>query len=75
MFLYNANETMKLLGHQHACGLLTGDGIAKDDFNNVIEAHRKQPRCTMFDIGIDMFMLGYIYGKRAVRSKTKERKC
>ena len=71
MFLYNENETMKLIGHQCTYGLIIGDGIAKNDFENVIEAHKKQPKCTLFDIGIDMFMLGYIYGKRAERKGRK----
>lgn len=72
MFLYRANETMKLLGKQCLYPLVTGNGIAKIDFDNVIKAHKEQPRCTMLDIGVDMFALGYIYGKRAERARRRK---
>lgn len=71
MFLYNANETMKMLGKQYPLGLLCKGGIAAEDFGNVLDAHMRNGTYSMFEIGIDIFMLGYIYGKRAERKKKK----
>lgn len=74
MFLYNANETMKMLGKQYPLGLLGKGGIAAEDFGNVLDAHEKKGMYSLFDLGMDAFMLGFIYGKRAERQKRKESK-
>lgn len=74
MFLYRVNETMRMLGHQCPMGLVSFDGIAAKDFENLIDAHRKNRTYSLFDFGIDAFMLGYIYGKRAERSKQKKKR-
>lgn len=70
MFLYSANSTMKMIGEQRS-SLLCKGGIALDDFKNVINAHRANKTNNYFEIGADAFFLGYIYGKRAERSKKK----
>ena len=71
MFLYEMNETMKMLGYQCPTELLWGDGIAAKDFNNVLDAHSRKGTSSLLEVGINIFMLGYIYGKRAERSKKK----
>lgn len=72
MFLYDVNETMNVLGHQHPTILLCGDGVAGKDFKNMLDAYRKNEIDSFYEFGVDAFMLGYIYGKRAERSKRKD---
>lgn len=74
MFLYDANETMKMIGHQCPASLLCGDGVATKDFKNILDAHKKKGTYSFFEVGIDVFMLDYIYGKRAERSKQKRKR-
>lgn len=69
MFLYDMNETMKMLGYQCSVGIIKG--APSDDFDNVLTAHR-QCGSGLLDLGIDMFMLGYIYGKRVERVRRKK---
>ena len=71
MFLYDTNETMKMLGQQSAAEIIGTGGIAAGDFQNVIAAHLINGRTNYFEVGMDAFMLGYIYGKRAERAKRK----
>lgn len=72
MFLYDANETMKMLGKQYPCKLLCEGGIAAEDFENMLDAYRKEETYTRFEIAMNAFMLGYIYGKRAERERRKK---
>lgn len=69
MFLYGTNETMKMLGKQYPIGLLGKGGIAAEDFGNVLDAHKKNGTQSLFDFGVDAFMLGFIYGKRLERKR------
>lgn len=71
--LYDANSTMRMLGYQYPIELLGKGGIAYKDFNNVLDAHRKNKTCSFFEVWLDVFMLGYIYGKRAERSRRKQK--
>ena len=71
MFIYNTNSTMQMLGKQYVIPLIGEGGIAADDFRNVLDAHRSNKTNDYFNIGVDFFMLGYIYGKRAERSRKK----
>lgn len=71
MFLYKMNKTMELLGNQKVLSLISNDGVAAEDFKNLIDAHRKNKTNSIFDIGLDAFMLGYIYGKRVERNRKK----
>lgn len=71
MGLYDVNETMKVLGHQCPTDLLCGDGVAGKDFKNMLDAYRKNGIYSLYEVSVDAFMLGCIYGKRAERSKKK----
>lgn len=71
--LYNANATMKMLGNQCSMKLIGEGAIAENDFRNVLSAHRANKTSSYFDIGMDAFMLGYIYGIRAERARRKEK--
>lgn len=64
---YSANKTMILLGNQCHAEIITKK-IRKE--MGEITAARKYT--TTFETAIDMFMLGYIYGKRAERARRKK---
>ncbi len=64
--IYDANDTMKLIGHQCIIGKITDK--AKKQMNEIVEARKYE---TTFGAAIDMFALGYIYGKRAERARKK----
>ncbi len=63
---YIVNETMELLGHQCYLAVLTED--VRKQMNDVVEA-RNHFSISVADI--DMFMLGYIHGKRDERARKK----
>lgn len=73
--IYDTNETMRILGQQSSCKYIGGGAIGYNDFKAVIEAHRAADSRNndIFSIGIDFFMLGLIYGKKAERAE-KQRK-
>ena len=71
MNLYETNETMKMLGYQYPMRLLCGEGVAGEDFHNLLAAHRERGKSSVFEIGMDAVMLGFIYGIRSERSKKK----
>lgn len=52
---------MQMLGKQCCLSLLSKGGIAASDFKNVLDAHRANKTKSYFDIGLDAFMLGYIW--------------
>lgn len=68
--IYDANETMRILGQQCSCQYIGGGAVGYNDFNAVIEAHKAAAKADndLFSIGLDFFMLGFIYGKRAERA-------
>ena len=68
---YDTNETTKLLGYQCPLKFVGVDGIARTDFDNVISAHKMNRTNNYFEVVLDGFMLGYIYGKREERAKKK----
>lgn len=71
---YTENETMELLGKQTLYLTAVEGGVARTDFRNVLDAHRAQPKVDVYDVGMDFFMLGLIYGKkmeRAHRNRTE----
>ena len=72
MFLYRMNKTMEMLGYQPSLQLVCGNGIAAEDFRNVLDAYEKSRVYSPVEIGIDSFTLGYIYGKRAERNKKRQ---
>lgn len=69
--LYDANKTMKLLGQQFYYQIIKDE--RKDAFNDMMNAHRSEGHIHYFDLAMDAFMLGYIYGKRADRARRKQR--
>ena len=73
--LYDANETMRILGQQCSCKYIGGGAVGYNDFKAVIEAHKAAADTDndLFSIGVDFFMLSFIYGKRAERAD-KQRK-
>lgn len=63
---YEANETMKLLSHQHITEIITKE--AKKQMEEIAAARKYT---TTFVTAMDMFVLGYIHGKRAERARRK----
>lgn len=68
MYLYNANETMKLLGKQSMSYVLNRYPEVKEQ---ITEIARARPYSFTIEASWDLFMLGYIYGKRAERARRK----
>lgn len=64
---YDENDTMRLLGKQKIC-FIYRDGIRKQ-INDIVIA---RPYSVTPDMAIDLFMLGYIHGKRAERARRKK---
>lgn len=71
MFLYEINKTMEMLGHQYVFSLISKDGVAHEDFHNILDAYEKKGNHSLYEVGVDAFMLGYIYGKRAERARRR----
>lgn len=69
MNCYEKNETMKMLEEQRAM-FIYRDGI-KEKIDDIAKA---RPFSVTTDAAIDIFMLGYIYGKRAERSRKKRKR-
>lgn len=67
---YDVNETMQILGQAKPSDTIT----ALNDINNVFNAYNEAPRGIAFDLALDMFNLGIIYGKKAERAKRKHTK-
>lgn len=63
---YRANTTMKLLEKQDFFSILTKE--AENQMDEVMEARKYT---STFMTAVDMFMLGYINGKRAERARRK----
>jgi len=75
MFLYDANKTMKMLGNSCPLAIVGKGQVTEDDFKNLISAHRDAKAYpNYFEVSIDAFMLGFIYGKRAERARRKYEK-
>ena len=73
MFLYDANKTMKMLGNTRPLEIIGKGQVAEDDFKNLMSAYRDvKAYPNYFEVAIDAFMLGYIYGKRAERTRRKK---
>lgn len=71
--VYNENETMRILGRNTvAHEYLSTGGIAEEDFYNLLNAHKANWNGSLFEIGMNAFTLGYIYGKRAERARRKQ---
>lgn len=66
-FPYDVNSTMKMLGENTYIGALNQQAFSELD--NILEA---RPYTCTRDTAMDIFMLGFIYGKRAERKKRKK---
>ena len=70
---YSTNETMKLLGKQYHSTTIDTEIYSK--IKDIMHAHNfNDTLINAFDLGMmgpDIFMLGYIYGKRAERAKKR----
>lgn len=70
--LYAENEIMQVIG-THFFNKCLGDGAGIIDFNKVLKAHTHNDnglkRSAVFDVAMDFFVLGFIYGKKIERSE------
>lgn len=67
--IYNANKTMRLLGHQYA-DIMSNPEVSKE----YLEAHKtiKENSAEMDAVDcMSLFLLGVIWGKRIERAKRK----
>ncbi len=67
--IYEANKTMTILGNQYPQNIIGAEGVAREDFMNVIKAYAEKGTSDIYNLAIDSFMLGYLYGKRLERHK------
>lgn len=65
-FVYDVNPTMKMLGKNIYLRAL--DQQTFSELDDILEA---RPYSCTRDTAMDIFMLGFIYGKRAERKKRK----
>lgn len=64
---YETNATMEFLGKQAPLAILTDE--IKKQMGEITEARKYT---TTYMTALDMFMLGYIHGKRAERARRKK---
>ena len=65
---YNQNDTMKLLGHQYYVPLVEREEIFKQ-YKEVFDAVKNENPLMDPSECMDLFMLGYIWGKRDERAR------
>lgn len=66
--VYAKNKTMQLLGKQRARASFWCNEQAREGVREISEA---RPYSFTIDAAYDLFMLGYIYGKRAERARRR----
>lgn len=66
-FVYNVNPTMEMLGKNTYVGALNEQTFSELD--DILEA---RPYTCTRDTAMDIFLLGFIHGKRSERKKKKE---
>lgn len=64
--IYDRNRTMKLIGKQYPTKIL-----GPDSFKDIDQILNARPYSCTIDTALDIFMLGYMYGKRAERLRRK----
>lgn len=67
--IYNENETMRLLGKQSYGEMFGRD---QEAYKGIKEIQQARMHEFTVDAAFDIFMLEYIYGKRAERKKRKQ---
>ncbi len=71
-FPFNHSQTMKIIGKQHT-GEIIKEKEAKE-IDDVLETARCRNLIkSEFEVIVRVFILGYIYGKRAERAKRKKK--
>lgn len=65
-FPYVANKTMQLLEHQHSAEPFWCNEQVREEVREISEG---RPYSFTLDAAADIFMLGYIHGKRAERAR------
>lgn len=63
---YEKNATMGLLGKQYGVDIFWGNDEVENAIKEIAEA---RPHTFTLEAAADIFILGYIYGKRAERSR------
>lgn len=66
---YDKNSTMQLLGKQYAVDSFWCNDKVRKEIQEISEA---RPYSFTLDAASDIFMLGYIHGKRAERARRKK---
>lgn len=66
--VYNTNDTMRMLGKQCSYEI-----ISEEQFKKLNDIATARPSSFTKEAAIDIFMLGYIYGKKAERSRKAKR--
>lgn len=65
-FPYAANKTMQFLGHQYSAEPFWRNEQVREEVREISEG---RPYSFTLDAAADIFMLGYIHGKRAERAR------
>lgn len=68
VMVYRKNKTMFMLGKNCAVKVFWGNEEVKRQIMDIKEA---RPHCFTLEAAADIFMLGYIHGKRAERARRK----
>lgn len=73
VFLYNRNETMKLIGHSYYNKYAAPSGEYGSGFYDIIQAHKYDfiYSKSLFDTGLDFFIYGMICGIKEQRKRAK----
>lgn len=72
MNVYEHNKTMRLLGKQYYNRIVTDEDLKA--INDIVEANVKAKRFDRICLFADIFVYGFIMGKRAERSRKKRGK-
>lgn len=64
---YTLNATMQMLGYQYYLNVLT-----QETFSAIDDILTARPYTSTRETSMDVFMLGYIYGKRAERKRRRK---
>ncbi len=66
--LYSKNSTMRMLGEQRSVAIFWKNDEVKKAADEIAEA---RPYSFTIEAASDIFVLGYIFGKRAERARKK----
>lgn len=71
MKAYKKNKTMEMLGKQFPMEIF--DDQSRKELREIVKARTEKILDIIDLLAMDSFVLGYIYGKRAERSKRKKK--